>query len=267
MGALHNGHLSLVDRAIKKSELSVVSIFINPKQFSEGEDLASYPITLDNDISMLRSTGLDVLFIPRKQSIYPDNFSTYVSESLLSRTHEGSSRPDFFRGVTTVVFKLFNIVRPSFAFFGKKDFQQLLVIEKMVRDLNYAIDIIRCDTVREPSGLAMSSRNNYFQKNSWNELGLIHSALLEAKDLIKKNPNDLLFVKRTLKKNLMDLTNVLPKPLKLMDPHAYPIKIDYVDVCEKDTLRTLEILNKKAIILIAVWVYGIRLIDNVEVSF
>ena len=267
MGALHNGHLSLVDRAIKKSELSVVSIFINPKQFSEGEDLASYPKTLNKDISMLHSTGLDVLFVPDKQNIYPNNFSTYVSESLLSRTHEGSSRPDFFVGVTTVVLKLFNIVRPSFAFFGKKDFQQLLVIEKMVRDLNYPIDIIRCDTVREPSGLAMSSRNNYFEKSSWSELGLIHSALLDAKDLIKKNPEDLLFVKKTLKKKLMDLANVLPKPLKLTDPSASPLKIDYVDVCEKETLRKLEILNKKAIILIAIWVYGIRLIDNVEVSF
>ena len=267
MGALHSGHLSLVHRALKESEISVVSIFINPKQFSEGEDLVSYPKTLDNDISMLRSTGLDVLFMPGVQNIYPNNFSTYVSESLLSSTHEGSSRPDFFRGVTTVVLKLFNIVRPSVAFFGKKDFQQLLVIEKMVRDLNYPIDIIRCDTIRELSGLAMSSRNNYFQKSSWNELGLIHSALLDAKDLIKKNPADLLFVKKTLEKKLMDLANVLPKPLKLMDPHASPLKVDYVDVCEKETLRTLEVLNKKAIILIAVWVYGVRLIDNVEVSF
>ena len=264
MGALHEGHLSLVKDAIKQSDLSVVSIFINKKQFSKGEDFDSYPKSFERDTEMLYALGLDVLFLPDEKDVYPKNFSTHVVESSLSKILEGVSRPDFFNGVTTVVLKLFNIVRPSLSFFGKKDYQQLLLIEKLVKDLNLSINIVRCDTVREPSGLAMSSRNNYFPKNSWNELGLIYSTLKKSEALLRKAPNNLSEVKKTIKESLLALGQTAPRPLEA--PNNTAFMIDYVDICDKSTLKSLETFNKDAIILIAVLVYGVRLIDNLEVS-
>lgn len=264
MGALHEGHLSLVKKALNESELSVVSIFINKKQFSEGEDFDSYPKSFERDIDMLSDLGLDVLFVPAEKDIYPKNFSTHVVEGGFSKILEGVSRPDFFKGVTTVVLKLFNIVRPSLSFFGKKDYQQLLIIEKLVKDLNLSIDIVRCETVREPSGLAMSSRNNYFPKNSWNELGLIYSTLKKSEAFLRTAPNNLADVKKTIRESLLGLAHSVPKPFEASKDAA--IIIDYIDICDKSTLKSLKSFNKDALILIAVWVYGVRLIDNLEVS-
>tara|TARA_Y100001935_G_scaffold81447_1_gene67871 strand:- start:244 stop:1041 length:798 start_codon:yes stop_codon:yes gene_type:complete len=264
MGALHEGHLSLVKKAINESELSVVSIFINKKQFSEGEDFDSYPKSFERDIDMLSDLGLDVLFLPSEKDIYPETFSTHVIVGGLSKILEGVSRPDFFKGVTTVVLKLFNIVRPSLSFFGKKDYQQLLIIKKLVKDLNLSIDIVSCDTVREPCGLAMSSRNNYFPKNSWSELGLIYATLKKSEAFLRKAPNNLTEVKKTIRNSLLGLAHSAPRPFAASEDAA--IIIDYIDICDKSTLKSLKSFNKDAIILIAVWVYGVRLIDNLEVS-
>ena len=165
MGALHEGHLSLVKQSLSACNHTVVSIFVNPTQFAPDEDFDSYPRDLNKDQSALESLGVDVLFLPDDKIIYPDNFSTYVEESALSQGLESVSRPHFFKGVLTVVLKLFNIVNPQSVFFGKKDYQQFRLVEKMVEDLNLDIKVIGGETIREKSGLAMSSRNVAFTEN------------------------------------------------------------------------------------------------------
>ena len=161
MGALHGGHLSLVEKSIKMCMHTVVSIYLNPTQFSSDEDIETYPQNLKHDLESLSQFQVDVIFLPTDSEMYPLGFSTYVKETILSMVLEGKSRPVFFQGVATVVTKLFNIVRPTHAFFGIKDAQQLLIIKKIVKDMAYPIDIIDCPIVRENNGIAMSSRNRY----------------------------------------------------------------------------------------------------------
>ena len=170
MGALHEGHLSLVKQSLNACNHTAVSVFVNPTQFAPDEDFDSYPRDLNKDQSALESLGVDVLFLPDDKIIYPDNFSTYVEENMLAKGLESLSRPPFFKGVLTVVLKLFNIVNPDFACFGKKDAQQLLLIEKLVRLGGFSVKIVRGDTVREESGLAMSSRNQYLTIDEQKEI-------------------------------------------------------------------------------------------------
>ncbi|MAV89452.1 MAG: pantoate--beta-alanine ligase [Candidatus Marinimicrobia bacterium] len=164
MGALHDGHVALIKRSLNEADITVVSIFVNPKQFGENEDLNSYPRTIEKDSDLLGSVDVDVLFVPKYEDIYCDSIRSFSFEDLFSSQLEGKSRPDFFPGVVNVVSRLFNIVRPSLSFFGKKDAQQLIIISKMVDVGGFPIKIVPVETVREPSGLAMSSRNIYLSK-------------------------------------------------------------------------------------------------------
>jgi len=251
MGAIHSGHLSLIKESKLNCDLSVVSIFVNPAQFGPDEDYDSYPRKLQKDISLLKNLNIDVLFLPSKETFYPENFSTYVNEENISIRLEGRSRPHFFKGVMTVVIKLLNVVNPNCAYFGKKDIQQLRVIQKMVKDLNIDVEILGLETVREPHGLAMSSRNNYFSNNRRSELGAIFNALKSGEKAILTGNTDPVEIKKIVEKKLLEIKD---------------IKIDYIDIGSFVDLKSVKTINNNIIISLAVWVDGIRLIDNIQVS-
>ena len=251
MGALHAGHLSLINESKKNCDLSVVSIFVNPAQFSPSEDFSSYPRMIDGDIEELKNIGADALFLPSKDDLYPANFSTFVNEGLMSVGLEGKSRPGFFKGVSTIVLKLFNIVRPDVAYFGKKDIQQLRVVQKIVKDLNVAVKIIGMDTIRSGPGLAMSSRNQYFSKEKKIELGQIYGALRIGKKEVLRGINNPELIKNSIKEALLKIKN---------------IKIDYIEIGGLQDLKRVKIIDQSVIISLAVWVDGTRLIDNIEVN-
>ena len=202
MGALHDGHLSLIDSSYKVCDITIVTIFVNPMQFSINEDLNNYPSSIDNDIELLHKLEVDVLFMPTQATMYPEGFSTYISEKEVSLINEGKSRPIFFQGVLTIVSKLFNIVQPTHAFFGQKDAQQLFVVRKLVGDMNYNINIINCPTIRHHNGLAMSSRNKYFTKNQIEEANIVYSSLCKAVDLIKSGELSSAAIKKEIKCDL-----------------------------------------------------------------
>ncbi len=177
MGCLHQGHLSLVDRAKNSSDKVIVSIFVNPTQFGPNEDFDRYPRLLKEDLKLCEEAGVDIVFCPSMNDMYPEGYSTYVDEVFVGKDLCGISRPNFFRGVSTICVKLFNLVRPDFSYFGKKDAQQCAVIKKVVKDLNIATEIIECETVREPDGLAMSSRNRYLTEAQREDALAISKAL------------------------------------------------------------------------------------------
>ena len=185
MGALHQGHLSLVRAAKKECDQVVVSIFINKLQFGANEDFNQYPRPIEEDISQLKKEQVDVLFVPHQTDIYPNNFSFQIDEINISKKLEGVSRPDFFSGVMIVVLKLFNLVQPTFVYFGEKDIQQLCVIKKLIENFNFPITLRACPTVREQTGLAMSSRNNYLSKNDKKDAAILYRTLKKGKFLIK----------------------------------------------------------------------------------
>jgi pantoate--beta-alanine ligase len=257
MGFLHEGHLSLVQEARKRAGKRgkvVVSIYVNPTQFAPTEDFSKYPRDLKRDLKLLRSEGVDAVFVPEDEEMYPDRrdvpagFSTYVTEEKLSRTMEGASRPVHFRGVTTVVAKLFNIVQPDVAVFGQKDFQQAAIIRRMVRDLNFPVRIIVAPTVREPDGLAMSSRNKYLEGDLrrqatvlWRAMGTTQVAV----EKIKKIPAAVL--KRDVKKWIET------------EPDA---RLDYVEFFDPETLAPVAEVSIGARMALAVFVGKTRLIDN-----
>jgi pantoate--beta-alanine ligase len=193
MGFLHEGHLSLVRESKKKCDVTFVSIFVNPSQFAPNEDFTNYPRDMERDLRMLGSEGTDYVFIPGTEEIYPNNFQTSVEVTGITKKHEGEFRPTHFRGVTTIVSILFNIIKPQKAFFGQKDAQQASVITRMVKDLNYDIDIVICPIVREPEGLAMSSRNIYLTPEQREKALVILKSLKTAEQLV----NGMLF--RSLK--------------------------------------------------------------------
>ena len=251
MGALHKGHLSLIGESKKNCDLSVVSIFVNPTQFSPAEDFSDYPRMIDQDIEKLKNIGADVLFLPTKDSLYQKDFSTYINEEFVSAGLEGKSRPHFFKGVSSVVLKLFNIIKPNVAYFGKKDIQQLKVVQKIVKDLNVSVKIVGVDTVREKSGLAMSSRNQYFSKEKRIELGLIYDALKVGEKEILSGTSNPDIIKKSIKKALLKIKN---------------LKIDYIEIGDTQNLKSLKTINQSAIISLAVWINGTRLIDNIEVN-
>ncbi len=251
MGYLHEGHLSLVRCAKRENDIVVVSIFVNPTQFGPNEDYNRYPRDLERDINLLKKEGVDIVFAPSVEDMYPEGYSTYVEETELSRLWEGEFRPGHFRGVCTVVVKLFNIVKPDRAYFGEKDYQQLKVIQKIVKDLNMDIEVVGCPIVREEDGLAMSSRNTYLSPEEREQATAIYKSFLYAEKLIReglRNP-------RELEEKIKEFLKRFP----LIE------RIDYVAVVNPETLEPAEEIRGGERILVAVRMPSARLIDNWEI--
>ncbi len=246
MGYLHKGHLSLVEAARKENDVVVVSIFVNPTQFGPNEDYSRYPRDLERDLRLLEPIGVDYVFNPSVEEMYPAMYSTYVEEVELSKYLCGASRPGHFRGVCTVVTKLFNIVKPTKAYFGQKDAQQFRVLKRMVRDLNMDVEMIEMPIVREEDGLAMSSRNVYLNPEERKEATRLYKSLLKAKELIESGERDVQKIKS-------EMLKILDHPL---------LKVDYVEVVDEETLRPVEKIERKVIVALAVFVGKARLIDN-----
>jgi len=252
MGYLHEGHLSLMKCARKENDVVVISIFVNPTQFVPGEDYERYPRDEEGDIKKAKEVGVDIVFIPDVKDMYPDGYSTYVEEKVLSAGLCGARRPGHFKGVTTIVAKLFNIVKPHRAYFGKKDYQQLRVIERMARDLNFDIEIIGCPIVREPDGLAMSSRNVYLSQEERKSALCLYKSLLLAQNMIKKGEKKPAIIKKAMEEFILK--------------HPHVKKIDYIEIVDRYTLQPADKLTGNELIALAVFVGPARLIDNMEVS-
>ena len=253
MGYFHEGHLSLMRRARQECDLVVVSLFVNPIQFGPQDDFRSYPRDEKRDAEMAEKEGMDVLFIPSVSEMYPEGYSTYVEVQRLTEGLCGRFRPGHFRGVTTVVLKLFNIVNPHKAYFGEKDYQQLKVIEKMARDLNLDVEIVPCPTVREEDGLAMSSRNSYLSEEERRSATVIYKALIEAKRLYENGERDAKKLESRVREILLNEKLVR--------------KIDYVEVVHPETLEELEIVGEDgAVLAVALWIGRARLIDNIKLK-
>ncbi|ONN26525.1 pantoate--beta-alanine ligase [Thermosipho affectus] len=250
MGYLHEGHLSLVRAARKENDVVVVSIFVNPTQFGPNEDYDNYPRNLERDLKLLESESVEYVFIPTNEEMYEKDFSTYVEEVSLSKFLCGAKRPGHFRGVCTVVTKLFNIVRPTRAYFGQKDAQQFRVLRRMVRDLNFDVELKEMPIVREKDGLAMSSRNIYLTKEERKEATRLYKSLLKAKDLVKSGVVDVKIIRDEMRK-------ILEHPL---------LKIDYIEIVDEENLMPVEIIDRKVVIAIAVFVGKARLIDNIIIG-
>src|SRR5437870_11904621 len=248
MGALHKARRELIRGARAKGGNDgevVVSIFVNPLQFEPGSDYERYPRPQKEDEEFCRRLDVDLLFRPKAAEMYPDNGSVFVEENSLSNVLEGKSRPGHFRGVCTVVAKLFNILQPDAAVFGEKDFQQLAIVRRMVRDLNYKIDIVAVPTVREADGLACSSRNVYLNAEERKQAAVLRKALLAAKDSGKKSAKDIVGLTRTI---------ISEAPLA---------RIDYVDLVDADTLQTIELPVPNSLLALAAYFGKTRLIDNI----
>lgn len=252
MGFLHEGHLSLIEEARKNNDLVVVSIFVNPTQFGPDEDLETYPRDLEKDSELCRDAGVDFIFNPEVDEMYVEGYSTYVNiESDITKKLCGASRDGHFKGVTSVVSKLFNIVNPDSAYFGMKDYQQLAVINKMVRDLNFDINIVGCPIIREKDGLALSSRNTYLTEEQRKDALVLNKSLKEAKELILAGEQN--------KKVIID--GILDKIKKI----SYSV-VDYVEMLDAKNLNEIEIINRSVVIALAVNVGKPRLIDNIVVE-
>ena len=248
MGYLHEGHMSLVRKARAENKSVVVSIYVNPTQFSPQEDLSTYPRDLERDLAMLDKEGTDAVFFPADKEMYPAGYDTWVTVENLTKPLEGDSRPTHFRGVTTIVNKLFNIVRPTNAYFGQKDAQQALVIKKMAADLNMNLKVVVCSTVREPDGLAMSSRNVYLSPEQQKAAPVLYKSLLLAKDLFASGERNAAAI-------LEQMTALIQK-----EPLA---KIDYISISDTETLAELKTIKKSALVSMAVRFGNTRLIDNI----
>jgi pantoate--beta-alanine ligase len=248
MGALHEGHLSLVREARRMCDVVVVSVFVNPAQFGPGEDYERYPRDLTKDTALLTDYNVDYIFAPTVEEMYPKGFSTYVTVEGLSEQLEGASRPGHFRGVATVVTVLLNTTRPDFAFFGQKDAQQALVIRRLVKDLAFDTEIVVLPTVREDSGLAISSRNLYLNPDEQNAAAVIHRALAQAKAAYKEG-----------ERHAGKLADVVRTTIE-SEPRA---RLDYVIVADGETLEKLDKLDERPILIAAAVYFGkTRLIDN-----
>lgn len=249
MGNLHEGHLSLVRTAKQHADCTVVSIFVNQLQFSPTEDYNKYPRTLEKDCALLKDINADVVFVPNEKILYPETQEFLLMLPPVAHILEGKYRPGFFRGVTTVVLKLFNIVQPQKAIFGKKDYQQLYIVDKMVKQLNLPIEIVACDTVRMHDGLAQSSRNCYLNENQRSESTRLYQTLYQIKKSVEEGNNNF--------KMLQD------NAIKNMIQHNW--KVDYITIRQRSTLEPAVINNNKLIVLGAAWLGDIRLIDNIEI--
>ena len=251
MGALHEGHVSLVKRAKQNCSSTVASIFVNPKQFGPKEDYSKYPRAPEDDMRKLELAGIDALFLPEPAEIYPAGFSTYVSVEGLSDRFEGRSRPGHFRGVATVVMKLLQIVQPHFAYFGRKDAQQVRVISQMAQDLNLDTEIVVCPIVREADGLAMSSRNAYLNADERKAAGVLHRALDAARKEILAGTRDGLQLLEAMRKVLQS------------EPTA---RVDYAEIADAQTFESVARVNRPCYALVAVFIGKTRLIDNIFIE-
>jgi pantoate--beta-alanine ligase len=248
MGFLHQGHLSLVRRARQECASVVVSIFVNPSQFGPQEDLNKYPRDIQRDLEMLESCGVDLVWVPTDDVVYPPGYQTWVTVEEVSKLLEGERRPGHFRGVATVVAKLFNAVQPHKAYFGQKDAQQAVVIRRMSRDLDFPVEIIICPTVREPDGLAMSSRNVYLSPEERRSATVLSRGLFQAREAFASGEREA----KKLVKVVLDVLATEPV-----------VKVQYVSCADPDTLLELEGEAESALISLAVTVGKTRLIDNI----
>jgi pantoate--beta-alanine ligase len=249
MGALHDGHLSLVREARRMCDVVVVSIFVNPAQFGPAEDFASYPRDLTKDTALLTDYNVDYIYAPPPEEIYPKGFSTFVTVEGLSDPLEGTSRPGHFRGVATVVTILLNTVRPDFAFFGQKDAQQVLVVKRLVRDLSFPTEVVVLPIVREESGLAMSSRNAYLNQEEHKAAQCLYQALSRAKDAHAAGERNASRLAETVR------TTIEREPLA---------RVDYVNVSDADTLEKVDKIDDRAVLIaVAAKIGKTRLIDNI----
>ena len=247
MGALHKGHLSLVTRSLKMCDLTVVTLFVNPAQFGKDEDLDQYPKTLETDLKLLEGLDVDLVFTPDTNTMYRQDHSFYMDETLLSKYQEGASRPDFFKGVCTIVAKIFNIFNPSHAFFGEKDAQQSHIIKKMIADMNYAITLVPCPTIRDEQGLALSSRNQYLRPAEQKQAALIYRSLMRVKDALDGGQKNAAALKEVFENSLMG---------------ASGFRIDYISIASSQTLEEVQIVDQNILVSTAVFFGNIRLIDN-----
>lgn len=247
MGFLHAGHASLLGLGRKKADVLVLSIFVNPSQFGPNEDLDAYPRNLEGDFAIAEKEGVDAVFTPKPGDIYPEGYQTYINLEKLTDHLCGLSRPGHFRGVATVVAKLFNMVKPHFAFFGQKDFQQLAVIKRMVADLDFDIEVIGAPILRESDGLAMSSRNSYLTEEQRKSSLCLYQAICKAHDLVTSGI-----------KNASAIVSEAERIIKTQ-PGA---RIDYLAVVDQDTFEDVSILDKPCLFALAVIIGSTRLIDN-----
>lgn len=247
MGALHNGHISLIRTAREENDIAVVSIFVNPLQFSKGEDYDRYPRQLNLDKKICLAEKVDALFVPSVGSMYPKGADTYIDQTHYPKQMCGPFRPGHFRGVMTVVAKLFNIVQPDRAYFGQKDYQQYLIIRRMVTDLNIPVDVRMLPTIREHDGLAVSSRNAYLGPKQRKQAAVIYRSLMAAQEMVANSSASVKAIKREVKAMLMSQKG---------------LKIDYVEVVNPETLDRVNEVKTKALLAIAVRLGSVRLIDN-----
>lgn len=247
MGYLHEGHQSLIHKASKENHRVVVSIFINPMQFGKNEDLDSYPRDLERDRQICFSAGADLIFYPSREEMYPEGFSTFVQITGITETLCGKSRPDHFRGVSTVVTKLFHIVKPDRAYFGQKDAQQAAVIKRLVRDLNLDIEIIACKTVREPDGLAKSSRNVYLSKEERAAAAVLRKALTLAENKLVSGERKAAEILQEMKEKICA---------------ERLATLDYVEIVDLETLEPVRCIEAPVLVAVAAYIGKTRLIDN-----
>ncbi len=247
MGYLHEGHQSLIKKAVEENDRVVVSVFVNPIQFAPNEDLETYPRDLEADKRLCDSTGADLIFHPTPDEMYPDGFSTHIQMDNLTKELCGKTRPTHFGGVCTVVGKLFNIVQPDKAYFGQKDAQQLAIIKRMVRDLNFDIEIVGCPIIREPDGLAKSSRNTYLSADERKAALILSKAIKLGEELVADGERNAL----TVIKAMTDKINTEPLA-----------RIDYVNVVDALSIEPLDVVKGEVLVAIAVYIGKTRLIDN-----
>lgn len=246
MGYLHCGHLSLVRSANAECDITVVSIFVNPAQFGANEDLDKYPRDLERDLALLSECRVDYVFFPTVDMMYPSGYQSYITVKGISDLYCGASRPGHFQGVTTVVAKLVNIVNPTLMYMGEKDYQQIVVLETMLRDLNFTTRIIRCPIVREADGLAMSSRNKYLNADQRNQALCLSQALQLAR--------------KQASQTTLEINQIREQMTELI--HQAQGRIDYIAFVDRDTLQSVQIATTKTQVLLAVYIGATRLIDN-----
>lgn len=247
MGYLHDGHKSLIDRAVKENDRVVVSDFVNPTQFGENEDLGSYPRDIERDSKLCEEAGAALIFHPTPEEMYAPDYCTFVDMNKLTDVLCGKTRPIHFSGVCSVVSKLFNIVTPDRAYFGQKDAQQLAVIRRMVRDLNFDIEIVGCPIVREPDGLALSSRNTYLNTEERKAALVLSQALKLGKDMMESGETDAVRIRKAM------VEHIEKEPLA---------RIDYVEIVDADSLESVQKIENKVLTAMAVYIGNTRLIDN-----
>ena len=251
MGYLHEGHLALVRQARRENSAVIVSIYVNPAQFGPREDFGAYPRDLDRDLELLRKEGTDIVFVPLDDEVYPPGFSSWVDVEKVTERLEGASRPGHFRGVATIVAKLFNIAQPTRAYFGQKDAQQVVVIKRMVADLNMNLEVVIVPTIRESDGLAMSSRNIYLNGRERKAATILFKALELAQRLTRDGEKDAEAIRRQM------------DALIQREPLAH---VDYVSIADAETLEELDVLRRQAVASLAVRIGKTRLIDNIPLE-